>query len=188
MAEGGFSFVGAIELLKRLGMFDIILPIILVYAIVFGVLQRSNMFTRKNKKGDTEAHKELNATIAFIIALLVIGAANITGIIQKFMPFVGLISVLAVSFLMLVGLITGDLKELLDGDLGKALKPILIVLTAIAFMFTFGMAAGWWDLSIAQGIMLSGEGLFTSENVSAIIFLLILVGIIAWISNSSKNA
>jgi len=188
MAESVFSFVGAIELLRRLGMFDIILPVILVYAILFGVLQRAALFTRKS--GDkTIPHKELNATIALIIALLVVAAANVTGLIQKFMPFVGLISVLSVTFLMLVGLITGDLQTLLQSDskLGSTLKGALIITTGIAFLFTFGMAAGWWDLSIAKGIVLSGQGIFTAENVSAGILILILIGTVLWISGSAKT-
>ena len=181
-----FSFVGAIELLKNLGMFDVILPVLLVYAITFGILQRAKIF-EKGKGDKQEANKELNASIALVIALLFVSAANMTGIIQKFMPFVGLISVLSITFLMLVGLIGGNLTDLLaDGNFGKPLKGVLILLTSIAFLFTFGLAAGWWTLTSASGLLLSGQGIFTTQNVSVLIFIAILVIAIFWITKSTN--
>jgi hypothetical protein len=172
--------------LKSLGLFDIVLPIILVYAITFGILERAKIFTIK-KDGEDVPRKELNAAIALIIALMFITAVNLLDIIDKFLPFVGLISVLALCFLMLVGLVTGDLQAIFsDETLGRPLKLALIVATAIAFIFTFGIAAGWWDLSIARGIMFTGSGLFSPESLSVILFGLIIIGLIAWISSSGK--
>ena len=185
MAE--ISFVGAIELLRNLGLFSVILPIILVYAVVFGILERARIFTIE-KDGKKVSRKELNAALALIIALLFIGAANLLGLVEKFLPFVGLISILAITFLMLVGLVTGDLDKMFsEGNMGTALKGVLIVATAIAFIFTFGMAAGWWDLSIAQGLMFTGTGLFSPESLSVILFGLILLGMIAWISSGKES-
>lgn len=177
MAESIFSFVGAVELLKNIGLFDIILPIILTYAIVFGILQRANIFQKEGGK----TNKELNASIALIIALLLVGAANITGLIQKFMPFVGLISILLVTLLMLIGLLSGEKEKLIER---KETQVVLAVIAAIAFIFTFGMVAGWWELSTVQGLVLSGQGLFSTENLSVILFILLLAGVVVVITNS----
>ncbi len=179
------SFVGAIQLLKNLGLFDVILPVLLVYAVTFGILQRAKLF-HKDKEGK-EAYKELNASIALVIALLFVGAANLTGIIQSFMPFVGLISVLIVTFLMLIGMVAGeDMTSFFKGK-NQALQGAIILITAIAFIFTFGIAAGWWNITTATGLIMSQNGIFTTQNLSAVIFLILIGLVILWITKGASS-
>ena len=187
MAGDAFSFTGALQLLKNLGVFDVILPVILVYAVIFGILTRVRIFEKEEGDGKTrKVHHELNATIALIMALLLVGAANITGLIQKFLPFVGLMSVLIVSFLMLASLIVGDFSTITGKD-NTLVRSLLLIFTAVGFIFTFGLAAGWWTIGSATGLLLNGQGLFTLENISVLIFIAILGALIFWITKSTTT-
>ncbi len=180
------TFISAFSILRRIGFFDIILPVILVYSILYGVLDRVKLFTKK--AGDKEiVNSEINSVIAFAVALLTVGVANVTGIISTFLPYVGLISILLVCFMMLTGLIFGDLDKWFGDEKGaKTVRYIMLGVTTFAFIFAFGFVAGWWDF--AMEIMGEKEitGLFSSENISVMIFILILLGIVLFVTNSAK--
>ncbi|PIO00183.1 hypothetical protein COT72_03405 [archaeon CG10_big_fil_rev_8_21_14_0_10_43_11] len=178
------SFVSALELLRRMGFFQIVLPTFLVYAIVYGVLDRTNVFGMKQEKGKNVPKKELNSVVAFVIALLFVGAANLLDVMTAFIPYIGLLSVIFVSFVMLAALAFGDFEKLLEKEW---YKQIMLGVTAFAFVFSFGLAAGWWSFSSIVAGVGTGAGLFSAENLSVMIFLVLIVGAIAWIWKSTSQ-
>lgn len=177
------SFIGALELLRRLGFFDIILPTLLVYAVVLGILDRTAVFGYKDETKKLPK-KELNSIVAFAIALTFVGAANILGLMTAFIPYIGLLSVMIVSFVMLGAMATGHADTLFAQ---KYFKEIMLGVTAFAFVFAFGLAAGWWTIQgIADSIHIGG-GIFTTENLSVLLFFGIIIAAIFWVMNSSKG-
>ncbi len=179
------SFVSALEILRRLGFFDIVLPTFLVYAVVYGILDRTLIFGEVEKGNKKYPKKELNSVVAFVIALLFIGAANVLGVMSAFIPYVGLLSVLIVSFMMLGALTFGEVDKLLEK---KWVKEIMLGVTAFAFVFTFGLASGWWSFSsLTEGISQS-TGIFSVENLSVMLFLGVIIGVVIWITKSSGSS
>ncbi|MBM3199831.1 hypothetical protein FJZ53_02750, partial [Candidatus Woesearchaeota archaeon] len=63
---------GAIEFLKEFGFFDVVLPFLLVFTIVFAVLEKTKIFG-----GGKESKKNINAMIAFVFALFFVSATNL---------------------------------------------------------------------------------------------------------------
>jgi hypothetical protein len=62
----------AINFLKELGFFDVVLPFLLVFTIVFAILEKTRILgTMKVSDGTDVANKNLNSVVAFVIGLLV---------------------------------------------------------------------------------------------------------------------
>jgi len=103
MAEES-AFRGIISFLTQIGVYDIILPFLLVFTIVFAILEKTMVLGKETikDKGDMPK-KNLNAMVAFSTAFLVIASVRLVSIINEVMANVVLLLVLAVCFLMLVG-------------------------------------------------------------------------------------
>lgn len=124
--------------LDQMGVFDVLLPFILIFALLFGVMQKVNVFGTDSKK--------YNAILSLAIALLVI-VPHVTGmypesfdlvdIINKVLPQVALILIAVVLFLVMVGIVWPQ-PEGGYTFLRKAATPIA---AALILLFIFGSAA-----------------------------------------------
>src|SRR3989338_9518794 len=97
------TFRAAIDFLGRAGVYDVILPFILVFTIVFAILEKTKVFGMENIEGKEYTRKNLNAMTAFVIALLVIGSAQIVDILNIVSSQVVILLFASVFFLLLVG-------------------------------------------------------------------------------------
>src|SRR3989338_3772325 len=104
------AFRGMIGLLNRLGVYDVILPFLLVFTIIFAILEKTKIFGLEN--GLTK--KNINAMVAFVIAFLVIASTKLVGVINEVMANVVLLVILGVCFLLLVGVFFGDKEFTLE--------------------------------------------------------------------------
>lgn len=165
MSETVFSFKTSLEALRELGFFDVVLPFLLVFSIVYGILETIELFERKN----------INTTIAFSIGIIAAGSVLFTNILKSFVPFVGVILFFLLSFLVVIGLITGSKTD----DLIKEnwFRIPIILVSAGVLIFSFGVSQNLWG-----GV--GGEeltGIFNSAFVPLIVisgFLIALVFII----------
>ena len=93
----------AVEFFREFGLFDIVMPFLLVFAIVFAVLEKTALLGVTTIKGEKYPNKNLNAAVAFVVAMLVVAAANIVSVINEALPNIILLLVVLVSFLVLIG-------------------------------------------------------------------------------------
>ncbi|MBS3107706.1 hypothetical protein J4468_02215 [Candidatus Woesearchaeota archaeon] len=136
----------AIEFLNKLGFFDVVLPFLLVFTIVFGVLEKTRLFGTVKLKDNDVPRKDLNSMIAFAIALFVVSATKIVQTIKTSMPQVALGLIIIVSFMMLVGMLLGQGKNIFDKEyLGQGWVIFFGVLIFIGLIGVFIFSLGWWD-------------------------------------------
>ncbi len=78
----------AVEFLRDFGLFDVILPFLLVFTITFAVLEKTRILGTIKIHGsdDTIPNKNLNSMVAFSVALLVVATANIVRAINESLP------------------------------------------------------------------------------------------------------
>ncbi|MBS3152958.1 hypothetical protein J4426_00110 [Candidatus Woesearchaeota archaeon] len=101
------SLQNALQFFKELGLFDVVLPFILVFALVYAVLEKT-MILGKEKYGEMEVpNKNLNAAISFVVAMLVIASSQIVGVINEALPNLVLLMVVSLMFLLLIGVFVG---------------------------------------------------------------------------------
>ncbi len=126
----------AVQFFKDFGLFDIVLPFLLVFAIVYAVLDKTRILGQYTYKGESYPNKNLNAVVAFVVAMLVVAAANIVGVINEALPNIVLLLVVLVSLLLLVGVFfkTGELDL---GTTHKTTVGIFIGLISIGVLLIF---------------------------------------------------
>ena len=100
----------AVEFLRDFGLFDVILPFLLVFTITFAVLEKTRILGSVKVHGteDSIPNKNLNSMVSFSIALLVVATANIVRAINESLPNIVLLLVAAISFLILIGVFVKD--------------------------------------------------------------------------------
>ena len=77
--------------LESLGFYDVALPFILIFTLIFAILQKIKIFG--------ENSKNFNAIIALSMALLVVRQVSIVEIMNQFLPQVSLIALVFVVIL-----------------------------------------------------------------------------------------
>ena len=141
-----FNFSDFIVQLDKMGFYDVALPFLLIFTIVFAVLQKVQIFGDKSKN--------FNAVIALVMAFLVVRSTAIVETMNLFLPKVSLISVVIISALLLVGLLLGKTSSGFTGILGGL--GMILALVALGWSF-FGSSdalgfelPSWLDMSSAD--------------------------------------
>ena len=108
------GFRGVIEFLGRLGVYDVILPFLLIFTIVFAILEKTKILGTE-KVGDREVTKKnLNSMVALAVAFLVIASTRLVAVVNEVMANVVLLLILAICFLLLVGVFFGSKEFTLE--------------------------------------------------------------------------
>lgn len=74
-------FREVIEFFDSIGLFDVVLPFLLVFTIVFALLERTKVLGVEEIEGKKYPKKNLNSVAAFVIAFLVIASSRLVEII-----------------------------------------------------------------------------------------------------------
>ncbi|MBD3249357.1 hypothetical protein GF336_04900 [Candidatus Woesearchaeota archaeon] len=167
------NFQDFIRTLEHMGIADVLLPFLLIFTIVFAVLQKSELLG--------EDKKNFNVVISLVIGLSVIiphvirpgGEADVIPIINQALPQISLIAVAFIMVLLLVGLFGVEWK-------GNSISGIFALISAIAVLVIFGGAAGWWEDPYWL------YDIFGEETISVVIMILVF-GLIIWFITSEKK-
>ena len=147
--------------LQSSGLYEIALPFLLIFVIVFAILEKTKLF------GNDKSN--INAIIAVILGLLIVNQFEIVDRLNLFLPKVSLFIVVAVMFLILLGVFGANVSTGFSG--------ILLGLAAIVSLLVI-----YWGLTPTLGLDTFGPYWLESwiyDNSSTLIFLVIL-GIIIW--------
>ncbi|HII72663.1 TPA: hypothetical protein HA265_07950 [Candidatus Woesearchaeota archaeon] len=136
------TFRGVIEFFVRLGIYDVVLPFLLVFTIMFAILEKTKVLgVEKTKDGDY-TRKNLNSMVAFVTAFLVVASSRLVAIINETLANMVLLLMLSVCFLILIGSFMRETKE------GISLEKTWMYHVFVAIMFIgialiFLNALGW---------------------------------------------
>ena len=96
-------FRGVINFFDKIGLFDVVLPFLLVFTIVFAILEKTKVLGTEEIEGRRYTKKNLNAIAAFTLAFLVVASSQLVEIITKVSSNAVIVLFLSVLFLLLVG-------------------------------------------------------------------------------------
>ena len=131
--------VGAAKMLERSGFMDLILPLLLFFAVFFAILQKVELF--KTKEGKTD--RKLNTVIALALGLSIVvpHAAGVLPaqydpvlVLQGILPSSGIVIIVALFAVMLLGFAGGgQVPNYLTGlvGIGSVLALLVIAVYAI---------------------------------------------------------
>lgn len=166
----------AIEFLRDFGFFDVVLPFLLVFTIVFAILEKTMILGVQNGL----PKKNLDSMVAFAVALFVVAASNVVSVLQQSLPYVTLILIVIVSFMLLMGsfMSTGEFSF----NNYKYTKYFLVLFLIVSISLIFANA-----IKTDTGTVLSDILDYIKENwlsgpvFSGIIFLGIIVLVIIYV-------
>tara|TARA_Y100000310_G_scaffold295225_1_gene326358 strand:- start:16 stop:573 length:558 start_codon:yes stop_codon:yes gene_type:complete len=177
MAEGvGLSGFG--DFLTRIGVYDVVLPFILIFTIVFAILEKTKILGVETINEVEYTKKNINSMVAFSIAFLVVASTQLVGIINTVISQVALLLILGICFLMLVGSFFGS-KEFTLEDYPKWVS-FLMIFMFIGIVLIFLNALDWLRFVIYFFSQIE------TQWVAAVIFMLVIIGFMYLITKDPK--
>jgi len=96
--------------LQQMGFYDYILPFLLIFTIIFAILEKTRIFG--TEPGTTnEPRKNINLVVALIIGLIVMVQTPITQIMTAYLSKMSLVILISIVFLLVVGLFSGTAEH-----------------------------------------------------------------------------
>ena len=177
------TFRGAIEFFDKIGIYDVILPFLLVFTIVFAILEKTKVFGTEDIDGKKLTKKNLNSMAAFVIAFLVVASSRLVETITKVSSQVVVILLLSVLFLLLIGSFykESDLPVFLEGNWKYLFMVIMFVGILGIFLnaITNDDGESWlewgWDRIVNH---------FDSTAVASIILIIVIIVFMFYIVRS----
>jgi len=132
----------------------LILPWILVFTLVFAILEKTNILG--------EGKRKINAIVSAVIGLLLLGFPASRDVIVNLIPFLVITAVVIFIFLLLYGFVSGEKK----GDpLGKGVKIGIGVVVGLGLIIALMVAVGAWESTL---------DFFTESSIGAnMIFIIV---------------
>ncbi len=164
------NFVELFEIMESWGMLDVMLPFLLIFTVVFAVLQKAKIFGEDSKR--------FNVIIALVLGMVVV-IPHILGtypegqdavlIINSVLPNVALVLIAIIMVLLLSGVFGYEAK----GAGGAILIPAFAVI-----IWLFGISAGWWANFSWFNI---------DPDTIAIVLVILVFGIIIFAITAGEN-
>ncbi len=179
MSMATFDFIALQNTLKAMGFYDFVLPWLLAFAIVFGILQTVKIF----KKKDNESNTPVDAVISLVVAFYLTIFTPYSGFLSSFFGKLFGSSIIMLSsvlvLLMFVGIFGFNIKDLLakkDGEkteltpigiaglIGAFLVATILFINATSGVFSFG-----------------GSDLVNGETLTVLLFFGIIGAVILFV-------
>lgn len=168
----------AIQFLENFGFFDVLLPFLLVFTVVFGILEKTRIFgSEKDKDGMEHPKQNINSMIAFVIGLFVVVTPKLVRGIQVSLPQIAFILIALVSFMLLAGSIVSSGEFSFEKRTGW--RVTLTLLLFISILAIFLNAVDWLD-PVLDYIADRWKDTF----IVSIVFLGIIIGTIFYVVRS----
>jgi hypothetical protein len=148
---------------------EMVLPFILVFTIVFAILQKTEVLGK--------GKKQIDAIVSLVTGLIVVSFGWATGFITKLMPILAVALVVILVFMILFG----SLFKSGDFAVQKGLKIAIGIIIGVALIVGVIYAAGAWDFMINLFSGEAGPGL-----ISNIVFIALIIGAIAVVIGFGK--
>jgi hypothetical protein len=167
-----FNFPDLFASLEYLGLMDALLPFLLIFTLVFAILQKTQILGK--------GRKNFNVVIALVVGLSVViphvlgtypGGFDVVDIINTMLPQVSLILVAILLLLLMIGIFAGA-------------TTIPAWIAAICFLLVFFILIGSTEWLYGLDWLYN---IFGTEAISLIVIILVF-GVIVWfITAESKG-
>ena len=174
-------FRGAVDFLDRLGMFEVVLPFLLVFTIVFAILERTRIFGTEKIGEREEPKKNLDAMVAFTTAFFVIASSRLVEVVTKVSANMVVLLMLSVLFLLLVGSFSPE------PEAGKAFalpgfwKGAFIVIMFLGISAIFLDAIRTDNESWLQIILDNLRNIWGNDAAATIVMIVVILAIMWYI-------
>ncbi len=181
----------AVEFLRDFGLFDVILPFLLVFTITFAVLEKTRILGTIKIHGseDEIPNKNLNSMVSFVVALLVVATSNIVRAINESLPNIVLLLVASISFLILIGVFVKGEMDFSEQhrNWNRWFVIIMFVGVVLIFLNAIYMNVAGEEVSILEyGVSWTIDN-WSGTVFGSIIILVVVVVAISYITNTKTE-
>ena len=156
---------------QQAGVFNYMIPFLLIFALVFGILTRLNIFSDKNKEGGP--NRTINAIIALAVALMALQFPTVPLFFATVFPALGIGLAVILVLLILTGLFIDPSNK---GWMMSLSVIAVIVVLVVLLSSTWGLGfsfASWWN--------------FYGGNAIALIIFIVMIVVIVAASSPKKD-
>ena len=140
-------------------MQEVVLPFVLVFAVVFAVLQKSEIFGK--------GKKQIDAIVALVISLIFVSFAQYVTFLSRLMPILAVSLVVILVFMILYGMVFKEGKF----EMASGIQWVFFSIIAVVVIVSVLVLTGQWDY-VKNLITGTGSGSDVATNV----VLVVLVG------------
>lgn len=149
------AFGSVFEQWAQIGIFSHVLPFLLIFALVFGILTKVKLF---------KENKAINAIIALVVGLMAIQFGFVSGFFSEILPRVAVALMAILALFIVIGLFTDESHPTINWILiGVAVIVFVIVLVQTGAALGYSTSA-WW-----------GENWPTVVIIGAVVALVVAV-------------
>ena len=153
------DFNSIIRNLDDIGFYDVALPFLLIFTIVFAILQKIKIF------GDNS--KNFNAIIALAFAFLVVRQSNIIEVVNLFLPKISLMALIIISVLLLLGVLLSPKK--VSGLANSWIGGVGVILTLAGIAFSFIGSSGALGIRFPTWLSLARDDMYLLLGIAIFI-------------------
>ncbi len=179
------AFRGIIEFFDQVGLYDVVLPFLLVFAIVFAILEKTKVFGMEEVDGKKYTRKNINAIVAFVIAFLVVASSQLVDILTTVSAYTVILLMVSVLFLLLVGSFVKEGEGVfLEGGWKVFFMIIMFIGIVLIFLSAIKTERGESWLEVGWDWISGGR---TSNAIGSIVLLLIIILFMVYIVKEPKK-
>ena len=155
--------------LQSYGFYDYLLPFLLIFTIIFAMLEKTMIMGKEGDKPRTN----INTLLAVIIAFIVVVQTEIVMIINTYLSKMALLIIIVLIFLLLLGVFGANVSQGLSGWL-------------LGLGFFISLIGVLWALSpdIGLGNWLSQYYMFSEADKAFLVMLLVIGGVIFFVTRN----
>ena len=146
-----------------LGLYDVFLPFIFIYTIVYAVLKQTEILGKQNN---------VNSMVAFCMGFIVTASLQTVTTIQTFFSTVGFIVVFGLSVMIIIGMF--GLKSINTGNnwYNKLPRNIIMIVIAIGFFYILSIGLGFNEF--IMNLIPSFPNIVTQTIIVGAVFVIII--------------
>lgn len=160
------SFADILFQWEMLGVFDFILPFLLIFAVIFGILGQMKIF------GES---KGIHVMIAIVLGMLAVRFRIFTDFLAIISPRLGIGLTIILALLILAGIFTPEGSRGIVGYVLMGVGAVIFIIIVVQTFDVLGFGYGSW-------------GYGSSELVGYVLLLVLLIGIIIAVSSSGSHS
>ncbi len=175
-----FDFIGLQNTLKSMGFYDFVLPWLLAFSIVFGILQTVMIFkkgTGTNEKSNTSVDAVIALAVAFYLTIFTPYSGFLSSFFSKLFGSSIIILSGVLMLLMFVGIFGFKSEDVFHGTKSKMVIVIVALILAALFL-----------INASSGVFSFGNGqLVNGETLTVLAFFGMIGAIIWFVVNDGKT-
>lgn len=171
------EFVEFFRQLESFGLTDALLPFLLIFTLLFAVLQKSHLLGKDKRN--------FNIVVATVISLMVV-IPHVTGsyppgkdvieLMNSALPQISIVIVAVLMALLLIGVFGGSANWM-----GGSLSGWIAILAFGIIIYIFGAEANWWS-NLPQKLNWWGT------DTSSIVTIILVFAVIIWYITKEPTA